>query len=519
MSKLKPKIVLVADRTLSGRYKILFEAIFATMQTTHVPEFMMRSFVSPAVKVDSQGRAESVPLGLCRVESALLSNTELTRDDILCTTPEGLPGVLSNETQIVAFSSSDPLGIGMSNTTTKNFWKGELYTSYWSAQTLEYLARAKEKYDFKVVAGGAGAWQFRQYPEKALPYVIDLVFEGYFEKSGPNIFTNILEKKDHPCFYLEEDTCGQFIESIKSPSVLGIVEISRGCGKGCKFCTMAHHKMEHLPVELIKNDIEINVHSGQRSAVLASEDFFRYGSGPSRPDVNTLFEMLEMLRSIEGLDFVQLDHANVSTIAQISVEDLKEIRKMLTFRNDPKYLWVNMGLESANGQLVKRTCPAKISPFDPDNWENIILETADKMNRSNFFPVYSIILGLPGETLEDVERTSKLIDRLDKSSAVIFPIFYEPVDSSQIVEGAGFDMDRMMVEHLNLYRKCYEINFKRMPGLFRDNQSAGGESFLKKLFVQMLGKVEIITWRKSFADIHKKILRRMSQKAEDKSVA
>ena len=508
---LRPAVILVADRTLSADYKVMFEGIFATMQTTQVPEPMMRSFVSPPLATDDRGRARVAPLGIRRVEASLLARTNLTDADVVCTTPEALGGLLGPWVRLVVVSSSDPLGFGMTNTTTTNFWMGQLYTKTWMNRMMAQIKESKRLHGFLVIGGGQGAWQWIHHPQRREEHGIDVVFEGYFENQGPKLFEALLAGAPPPEHVIESGNCCENVVPIRGASMLGVIEQSRGCGKGCPFCTLAFKRMDHLPMETVVADIDTNVRGGMPAVMSGSEDFFRYGGKGWQVDFDKLRLLLKAMREVTGVSFMQIDHANISSVLQLDDLQLKEIRRLLTWSEPTDYLWVNMGVESANGELVRANGPAKIAPFKPADWPELVIEAADRMERTGFFPVFSIILGLPGETPDDVRRTHDLARKLSKRRCVLFPIFHEPVLTEHPRKGERFDLAKMSANHLELYITCYEINFRWVPKLYWDNQRAGGVSWVKRSLVQLLGRVEILNWKVNFARTRRSIARRPSK--------
>jgi len=496
-------VVLTADRTLMADYPTLFDGIMGTIQTTTVPEFIMTRFLSPPVPRDGV-RARKAPLGLRRVEAAL-RRAGFPADDIVTVAPEDLPAVTGRDTKIVAIASSDPFGLGMSNTTMTDMAGGRLYTCTWFARMLHQLAPLKQRFGFRVVVGGAGAWQFALRDAERAALGIDTVIRGYAEGVVGGLFQQLVAGEAPLAVVRAETPAAADIPPVVNATSMGVVEISRGCGKGCEFCTIAREPMLHLPEETILSDVQTNLARGVDSIVLISEDVFRYGTPGHVNGVNppALKRLVRRVRDLPGLRLIQMDHANIISVARYSDDDLREVYATMTEGQRHRYLWVNLGVESASGELLEKNMRGgKIRPWKPADWAGLCEETCRRIVRAGFFPFISVILGLPGETAEDVRATVRLVERLYHEKLCVFPIFHAPLTPAQ---GRQFTIDDMTPDHWRLFRLGYELNFKWIPKMYWDNQVGAGVGPGKRWFIQITGRLQTAQWKAKFAWKSKKL--------------
>lgn len=497
-------VVLTADRTLMARYRFLLDGMVSASQTTATPETLWRLLTAPPVKREGL-RVAQAPLGLRRVEAALLT-AGFPHDEVAVVRPEDLFSAVGRRTRIAGISSGDPLGIGMNSTTMTTLMGGEIWCGVQFRRLAEQLSgvmnHATESRP-SVVMGGPGAWQLTEDHSAMRRLGIDHVISGYCEAEVGSVFSWIMDGHEvEPVIGCSVNSIDA-IPAVRGATTMGTVEISRGCGMGCGFCTMSRVPMRHLPVETILRDIETNLRAGVRDVSLISEDFLRYGGAAGGVDSAKLKGLLRAIRGLRSLGLIQVDHANVASVAAWGDADLAEVHSLLAGESAGgrrssagRHLWLNLGVETASGELIEQNGGgAKMRPFRISDWADICTEQVRRLSRLGFLPMVSLVIGMPGETEEHLTRAVKWVEAFGGERVSVFPVFYVATDGS----GRHFTGEKMTTLHWRLFEVCYSLNFKWIPRLYNDSRAAAGGSFCRRLLMGALGRLQTATLKRRIA--------------------
>ena len=545
-----PKVVLSADRTLMSPYRGISLASFfgcapALDTNRDKSSFWYHIFgnqVTPRILFDficnpidhTNGVANYAPYGLRKVEAALLRDG-YSREDVVVAHPDHVHKFIGPETQVVGTYEMDPLGMGPV-TMTFTYGRKQMSFDEFYCRDLHYkinAAKIKNGSKAKVIAGASGTWQYNYDPAKIEEYNIYGVVEGDLGGIGPEIdgagarffdavangeleTANPFKKSEFKVEIKEfprngATHYGRFIHygyeppvdeipTIVNPSMHGMVEVMRGCGRGCKFCDVTLRPLRYYPVEKVKKEIEVNMkYGGHKNAWIQSDDIFVYGLNPrTTKNMQPNREALEEL--FKGIMETGIEHTNPThgTLAGAIADErlIPNISKII--RSSPKnHIGIQCGFETGSIRLIGKYADRKLAPYAPSEWHWVVKTAVKTLNENYWVPAFTIIMGLNNdETPEDSWETINLIHELEMeqpdSKFTVTPLTFVPI--GLLEKSEFFDIGNTMdAPKLGVMYKTWQHNFKY--GIQKFMHKVGRDNPMKNLFfaglARTLGKVPL----------------------------
>ncbi len=464
-------IILTTDRTLASDYNGSEFIGFGSTFPKIIPTPLYTPLFSPSVS-HNKGILKFAHCGTRKIEASLLENG-FSKDDVIVAHPDHLSRMIGPETKVLGITTHDPLGIGPASSTFSSLVGGEPYSAvFFKRLTCNPLLR---RHGVKTVVGGPGTWQLDD-PRIMKKYNIDTIVIGEGEKVAPEIFENIAEGKELPKRVDGGVVDVKDMPIIKGATINGLVEISRGCGRGCDFCIPTLKKLRHRPVADILEEGKLNLEWGNQSILLHAEDALRYGAKKIEPKPEKLMKLLKSIgRYTKNIDF---SHAALASIVS-KPEMIREITQFLNIGSKEKpWFSCQIGIETGSPRLASKHLRGKAKPFDVDNWPSIVKEAFGVMKDNHWVPCTTLIMGLPGEDADDVMKTMELLDELEDHKFFVVPLMYVPLGVSRNTD--FFSMEDMLAEHWQLLAKCIEKDLDVAPDLIKEMAKINNISNVRK---------------------------------------
>jgi len=457
------KIVLTSDRTLMSEYGgAIFMGFSACVPKGVIPDWVYFNIFCPSVKVNRSGSPLYASYGLRKVEAALL-DYGFGEDEVAVAHSDYIDRFIGDSTRVIGVSENDPLGIGPATTTFTEILGGEAYMAIKFRELLSNQSIAKYRRNIRVIVGGPGAWQLED-GEMRSKLGVDCVVIGEGEKVVGPLFEKAVRGEEIPGVVYGDVVDVDEMPIIRRPAVCGLVEISRGCGRGCAFCVPTMLKFRCRPIDDILAEVRVTVRGG-RNPLLHGEDVLRYGAKGIEANPEAVLKLFKSVLSEPGVTGVSISHFTLSTV----VATPRLIEELSSLLGLSKNRWISgqTGIETGSPRIMSVHMRGKCKPFRPEDWPDVVVEAFQILSDNNWVPCGTMILGLPGEEPRDVDYSIELVKNLRSFKSLIVPLFFVAAGS---LEGKvrSFKLEDLTVKHSELILECWEHNLRWTPILMKE---------------------------------------------------
>lgn len=431
------------------------------------------------VERNEDGSALSMPAGVRLVEASVLR--EFPEEDVVCCYPDDLAKFIGPRTRVVAVSTHNPLGVTFAAGVYASIFGSsrEPINSHYARRLFQALKDSPYRPHFKVIVGGSGAWQISQ-TNSFEDLGVDCVVEGRSEsEQALKLFRAAIRGEELPRFAELSHPAGR--DGLLTPAkrtTFGVVEMTTGCGRRCQFCLPDLNPQIDFSKESIMQAVRANVRDGNSQISLATEDMFIWGQVHTDtpfyfPNREALMDLFSEVASTPGVKHHLLSHCTMapSAVDPQLIERLTSILldkspvklPLLSSHPEGRILSPLIGLETASVRMAKQIMPGKAVPFPIEEWPSVVIQGLTILNRNNWFPVMTLMIGNPGETDEDCMATLDLLYEVERRGLFAFfvPSIFTPLHDTRLGTKQGVAESRQLTPlQWQIMMKSWKMSMK-----------------------------------------------------------
>ena len=402
----------------------------------------------------ADGTSAVAPSGLRVVEAVL--KREFGEDQVAVCYPHQFAQFVGSQTRVVGVSTHNPLGTTFAAGVYASIFGSsrEPINAKYSKDLFQALKAHPRRAQFQVVAGGSGGWQIAEnnlFEELS----VDCVVDGRAEAADTiALFHRALAlEKLPPTFTSAHPTRVEELVVPRTRTSFGVIEMTTGCGRRCNFCLPDLNPQLSIPKAEIMAAVKANVALGNNQVSLASEDMFVWGANSKQPffipQREALLDLYGEIAATPGVRHVVLSHATIAP-AVVDPDLIAGLSDILLDKSPLKVPQVSshpegrilsplIGLETGSARIAAKIMAGKSLPFPVHHWPSVVLQGLEILNRNNWFPVMTLIVGAPDETDEDTAATIDLLFEMERRGlyAFLVPSVFTPLHDTRMQDKVG----------------------------------------------------------------------------------
>ncbi len=237
----------------------------------------------------------------------------------------------------------------------------------------------------------------KKYPKKKLVITGCAADMGLFRKLAPDALLLSSHKAKAIAKLLLKEAKETDKKARKNP-IVGITEISSGCLGNCSYCVvkLARGNLKSRPPKEIEREVKASIADGCREIWITSQDCGCYGL-----DTGTnLAELIKKIAALDGDFRIRIGMMNPTYIKPILGGLIK------VYKNPKVYKFIHIPVQSGSDRILK----AMKRSYTATDFENIIRSFRQAVPDVTLST--DIIVGFPGESESDFEKTLELLKRI-----------------------------------------------------------------------------------------------------------